>query len=319
MPLPPSEKRRREARERGEVAQSSLATGAAALAAGAAAVALGGAAAGAQIAQLMRASFAGAQPPTAALADAGWLLFRLAAPVLAAAWLAAVLAGLAQTRGLFTAGAFRRRAPWPPWGEAAQGWPAWALAAALALVVAAGAARFAAALAHADTVGAATRAAGEALRTLALRAAGLFALAGVVDYLVRRARLERALEMTRAEREAERREEEGDPRLRAEQRRRHRALAGSSLVDQVARAAVVVAAEGTAAALAPSDEGDGVRVVAAAEGLGAARLVDVARRLGVPVRGDALLAAALAPLRPGDAVPPPHLARARATLRAVRR
>jgi flagellar biosynthetic protein FlhB len=123
--------------------------------------------------------------------------------------------------------------------------------------------------------------------------------------------------MTRAELRAERRHEEGNPQLRAERRRRHRALAGSSLVDDVARAEVVVAAEGLAVAL--RQEGARVRVVAGGDRLQAARIVDVARRLGVAVRGDPLLAAALSGLSDGDWVPPPHLERALRTIRSRRR
>jgi type III secretion system FlhB-like substrate exporter len=55
--------------------------------------------------------------------------------------------------------------------------------------------------------------------------------------------------------------------------------------------------------------------VAAGDRLQAARLVDVARRLGVPVRGDDQLAEALAGLSDGDWVPPAHLPRALAVLR----
>jgi type III secretion system FlhB-like substrate exporter len=75
---------------------------------------------------------------------------------------------------------------------------------------------------------------------------------------------------------------------------------------------VILAAEGMALAL--RQEGAGVRVVVASERLQAARLVEVARRLGLLVRGDDRLASALAELRAGDWVPAPHLPRALALI-----
>ena len=53
-----------------------------------------------------------------------------------------------------------------------------------------------------------------------LRLAALLFVAGLGDYLVRRASLLSQLRMTRAEIAREQREDEGDPRLRQEQRRR---------------------------------------------------------------------------------------------------
>jgi flagellar biosynthetic protein FlhB len=125
--------------------------------------------------------------------------------------------------------------------------------------------------------------------------------------------------MSRAEAERERREDEGDPRLRAEQRRRARALERDPLVDEVARAQLVVTAEGVAVALRLVDGAARVAASAGDERLRAQRLTDVARRLGLPVRADDELALGLAQLPAGADVPPAWQARAQAALRAVRR
>jgi flagellar biosynthetic protein FlhB len=286
--LPPTPRRREEARRAGQVAHSPLLTGAAALLAGAlAAVSMAGPAAR-RLAELFRRAMAGQIPVENGLSQALSLGSWIVLPIAMAALAGAAAAGAAQTRGLFTLGAFERRAR-----EEAAGFMGWALAAALIL--------------FAVLAGRNALAGLPALDGLWPRALLLFAAAGAADFVLRRARLERALAMTRAERRAEQREEEGDPRLKAERRRRQRALAGRSLVDDLARAQVVLAAEGVALAL--KQEPGGVRVVAAGERLQAQRMVEVARRLGIEVRADDRLASALAELKAGDWVPAQHLPR----------
>ena len=125
--------------------------------------------------------------------------------------------------------------------------------------------------------------------------------------------------MSRGEAERERREDEGDPRLRAEQRRRQRALARDPLVDEVARAQLVVTAEGVAVALRLVDGEARIAAAAGDDRLRAQRLADVARRLGIAVRADDELATALAHLPAGAPVPPSLQTRAQLALRAVRR
>ena len=124
--------------------------------------------------------------------------------------------------------------------------------------------------------------------------------------------------MSRAEAERERREDEGDPRLRAEQRRRQRALARDPLVDDVARAGLVVTAEGVAVALRLVD---GLRARGRRRRRAAARQRH--HRRGAAARHRRArrrqLAAALAALPAGATVPAELQARALAALRAVRR
>jgi flagellar biosynthesis protein FlhB len=176
-----------------------------------------------------------------------------------------------------------------------------------------------AALGRADGWAAAAHATLTALGSLGVRAILVVALAGLGEFAWRRAQLLDALSMSRAEAERERREDEGDPRLRAERRRRQRALARDPLVDEVARARLVVTAEGVAVALRLVDGEARIAAAAGDDRLRAQRIADVARRLGLAVRADDELAAALAHLPAGAAVPPELQTRAQVALRAVRR
>jgi type III secretion protein U len=129
----------------------------------------------------------------------------------------------------------------------------------------------------------------------------LLAAAGVGDLLLLRHRHLRNLKMTRSELERDLREDEGDPRLRAERRRLHASLAGKG-----ARAAcVVVNPSHLAVALAHRrDRDDPPVVLAKASGARAATLRREARRMGVPVMHDRSLARALFRLADvGEAIP----------------
>src|SRR5205823_3007441 len=158
---------------------------------------------------------------------------------------AALVAGLAQTRFNFAFGALGRRGDEPePWTATS-----FAAAGALVLLALAGGRALVASLARADGFAAALEVTAASLASLTPRALVVVALAGLGELAWRRAQLVDALSMSRAEAERERREDEGDPRLRAERRRRQRALARDPLIDEVARARLVVTAEGVAVAL----------------------------------------------------------------------
>jgi type III secretion protein U len=308
--VPASARRLREARERGDVAHAPTLTAAAALGGGALALALTARPAAARLISLARAAWGGTGSAREILPTVTAILW----PVVGAVFVAALVAGLAQTRFNFAWGAVGRRRDEPePWAATS-----FAAAAALVLVMLAGGRTLVAALARADGAAAAASVTVTALGSLTARVLVVVALAGLGEFAWRRAQLAEALSMSRAEAERERREDEGDPRLRAEQRRRQRALARDPLVDDVARAGLVVTAEGVAVALRLVD--GSVRVAAAGdERLRAARIADVARRLGIAVRADDVLAAPLAALPAGATVPPELQARALAALRAVRR
>jgi flagellar biosynthesis protein FlhB len=223
--LPPTEKRRREAREAGQVPATPLAPAAAALVAGALIAWATGGGAVERIASLARAAWSGLDPGAAASLIVPTVA-RVALPLALGAWLAAVAVGALQTRGLFSLAAFRRttREPPEPERDGALRPVAWALAIALSVLVLVSVRSTARALASAQGLAGAAQVVAAAARTLLPRALLLIAAAALGDWAWRRLRHERALLMTRAEVERERREEEGDPRLRAERRRRHRAV-----------------------------------------------------------------------------------------------
>src|SRR5947209_2033549 len=137
-----SARRVREARARGEVAHAPTLTAAAALAGGALALAMTARPAAARLVMLARASWSGA----AAVSEIIPALVTLVLPVALAAFVAALVAGLAQTRFNFAFGALGRRGDEPePWTATS-----FAAAGALVLLALAGGRALAASLARAD-------------------------------------------------------------------------------------------------------------------------------------------------------------------------
>jgi len=138
---------------------------------------------------------------------------------------------------------------------------------------------------------------------LAWRLAGVLLLLGGADLLLARRRHQQQLRMTRDEARRDAREEEGDPRHRAERRRVHRALAEAL---PVARATCLVVNPTHVAVALHHRRGSGEapRVLAKGTGQAAARLRSQARRAGVPVVRDPPLARALHRLAEvGDEIP----------------
>ncbi|MCA1665771.1 MAG: EscU/YscU/HrcU family type III secretion system export apparatus switch protein, partial [Myxococcales bacterium] len=258
----------------------------------------------------------------AATADAATTLGELVpavtamvVPVALGAFAAALIAGLAQTRMNVAWGAIGQRRDEPePWAATS-----FAAAAAIVLLALGGGRALVGALVRAEGWAATVSVTAVALSSLTVRALVVVALAGLGESAWRRTQLAAALSMSRAEAERERRQDEGDPRLRAEQRRRQRAVARDPLVDEVARAELVVTADGVAVALRLADGEARIAAAAGDDRLRAQRLADVARRLGIAVRADDELAAALAHLPAGAAVPPALQTRSQLALRAVRR
>src|SRR6185312_12276930 len=139
---------------------SPLATFAAALLGGGMALLLTARGAAARLATFAERAFSGRIDLTGALGELPSLVARMVLPVALAAFGAALVCGLAQSRGLFTLGAFgvRRRDP----AEALPLVP-WGLVAALAMAAALAARPLAAALARTDGTRAAMAAALSAL------------------------------------------------------------------------------------------------------------------------------------------------------------
>jgi type III secretion protein U len=143
--------------------------------------------------------------------------------------------------------------------------------------------------------------AGEAVRGTLGSLAWLLLGAVVAEVLLVRARHRRALRMSRSEVERDVREDEGDPRLRAERRRLQRSAATATR-----RPACVVVNPTHLAVALRHRKGDEAAPVVTAKGAGAraAALRREARRLGIPVVHDPPLARALYRLADvGDEVP----------------
>jgi flagellar biosynthesis protein FlhB len=303
---PPTARRLREARRRGEVPVGRGLVATAATGAGLATAAWGLPSALADVAAQLRGALAAGEGRAAAAASLEALatVLRLGLPSALAAAAGALVAGLLQTRGLvapdlarpqarrLAPGAGLRRA----FSPLSAGRAALSLAAALAaLAVTALALRgilpWLASYPR-RTPGGAAAGIGAAARAVGLPLlAALATVAGAEAALVRH-RHRRALRMTRAEVERDHREEEGDPRLRAERRRRHGALAAGPPSPPVA--VVVVNPTHLAVALTHPPGGDlPPRVAWMASGTRAAVLRRRARRSGVPVVEDVPLARSL--------------------------
>lgn len=305
---PPTPRRLRETRRRGEVAVSRELVAAASLAGGLLALLATGpglaAALGAHLASSLGAAISGDPAPEAALAASARALGRAAAAPMLAALGTGSLAGLVQARFLLVpslAGPrWERIDPRAGLGRV--------LSPARAALAALGAARgilclglgllqlraAAPALAALPGFGAAGLA--EALPALArpqaLAIAALLGAFGVLDLALARRRLSGSLRMTREEVLREQRSEEGEPRLKAERQRTHRALASAGPLRGAAVLVVNPAHLAVALAHRPGSD-EPPLVLAKASGIAAARLRVEARRTGVPLVRDVGLARSL--------------------------
>jgi len=223
--LPPTEKRRDEARAAGRVPVTPLGSAAAALLAGGLIAWATSASGAGRVVALAKQAWTGSLDGAAAMGLVLPAVARTALPIALGAWLAAIAIGALQTRGLLALGAFRRADDPARFDEHALAPVAWALAAALLALTLLQLRSTARGLAHAEGIAGAAQVVLAGFGAIVPRALALFAAAALGDWAWRRVRYERSLLMTRAEVERERREESGDPRLRAERRRRHRALA----------------------------------------------------------------------------------------------
>jgi len=146
---------------------------------------------------------------------------------------------------------------------------------------------------------------GEMLRSFALRAGLALALLAAADYALQRRRWMKGLMMTREEVRQEYKEQEGDPILRSQRRAMHQELATRQVVLEV-RAASAVVVNPTRLAVAVRYDRDRMaapRVTAKGGGAVAKLMRKVAERHEVPVVRDAPLARALFAVDPGRYVP----------------
>jgi type III secretion protein U len=316
----PTPKRLADARRRGDVPFSRELSSAVAFTAAAVVVTWGAPALVARwLAYARAALLAAVADGTAAsswISAARSIAFGMAAPALGAALLAAVVVGVAQTRGpvlvpprfdlsrVASAAGWRRLFDAQAFARAGQGLlkvavvglVAWAvlrpLAGALVGLTGASAPRVLGGL-------------GDLAGRLALRLAAAGLALGALDYLLVARRQLRALRMTREEIKREYKESEGDPETRGERRRLQRELSEQRMVEEVRKADfVVVNPEHIAVALRYDADGEGApTVVAKGERLVAERIKQIAREAGVPIFRDVSLARSLVELAEGGEIP----------------
>jgi flagellar biosynthetic protein FlhB len=120
---------------------------------------------------------------------------------------------------------------------------------------------------------------------LALAVAAALFLLGAVDYGFQRFRFERALRMTRQEVKEELKREEGDPAVRARVRKMQREMARRRMMAAVPKATVVVTNPTHVAVALRYERGvtAAPRVVAKGEGFVAEKIMELARRHGIPL------------------------------------
>ena len=315
----PTPRRLREARRRGDTPISPQLTAAASSLAGMAALAVTFASLSHDVARCMSSALAqsvgSAVDAWPALLRALTLLARTALPLGAAVSLGGLLAGTLQTRGFFSLEVIRVRFDRLHVGKgfarllSGERLLATALEivkAAAALLLAwrlvASASREIAAAPRLD-VSAMPRLLQALVTSIALPLGGLVAAFGAFDLALALRRHRKRLMMSREEVVRERREDEGDPRLRFERRRLHRALAAAVPLRRAT--CLVVNPTHVAVALhhAKGTE-DAPVVVAKGTGESAARMRADARRAGVPIVHDLALARALFRLAEvGDEIP----------------
>lgn len=292
-PFPPSARRRALARSAGLTAASPIVVGAAAwIGAIVAVLVLGRALAerlGAWIAEACSAPGAAEVPQRPSMTAIVGDVLAFVLPLLVAAALAALVAHVAQTRGLWTPRRTLRGAPALEESQAAHGGLAILGAVAIGVVALAWLWAFAPRLAllieH--------PAAGALMLAGFLGSlAAVWVVLGAIDALLRHAELQRSLRMTAAEKREDERLAGADPRWR--ERRAEIARGTASVRDAVAGASVVLLADGAAVAVAwdPVRRPVPVRTVTGTDAR-ATQILALARRHGIAVHRDPELALAL--------------------------
>jgi len=130
---------------------------------------------------------------------------------------------------------------------------------------------------------------------LFLRAAAALILIAGLDYVFQRFMFERSIRMTKQEVKDEWKRSEGDPLIKSHMRRRHRELVRARMMQEVARATVVVTNPVHVAVALRYEPGamDAPEVVAKGQRLMAERIKEVARENSVPIVENPELARAL--------------------------
>ena len=144
-----------------------------------------------------------------------------------------------------------------------------------------------------------------AIFDLGVTIAMLLAAVALADWVLERRKANNALRMTKDEVRQEHREQEGDPQVRAQRRARARRLAFARMMDDVARADVVVVNPIRLAVALRYDPRTmrAPRIVGKGQRLMAARIREVAKANDIPIVEDVPLARALFPKPVGSEVP----------------
>lgn len=314
----PTQKRVDDARRKGQVARSRLSSGGAvtfcALAALLASLPSGSARLTGWAARVLADP---AADPLSAASEGAWELAALLAPAAAAAFLAALVSGVALAGWRVTPVLLLPRAERiDPFAGAGRLFGVRAVLdtgkAVLAAVVVVLVAWSAARPALPDTLRA-VRAEGagavlvslDSVRTTALRAAGALLVLAALDFGLAKRRHRKDLMMTREEVRNEHKEAEGDPRHKGHRKAMHRQLAAGGPARGVRHAtAVVVNPTHVAVALRyDTGECEAPYLVAKGREMDALRLRREAERLGIPVVRDVPLARSLVQYEVGMEIP----------------
>ena len=126
---------------------------------------------------------------------------------------------------------------------------------------------------------------GAALKALFATAGGALAVLAAVDFIQQKRSLMARMRMTKDEQKREHRESEGDPQIRGRRRRRMRELARRRLAAVVPTADLVLVnpTEYAVAIRYRRDEDGAPRVIAKGRGVAAERIRELARTAGVPI------------------------------------
>jgi flagellar biosynthesis protein FlhB len=127
----------------------------------------------------------------------------------------------------------------------------------------------------------------------------------LIDLIYSRSAYMKKMMMTREELKKELKETEGDPSIKGRRQKLHREIALQRMIEDVRKATVVIVnPEHIAVALQWDEETmDAPTVVAGGKEHLAERIIREARRCGVPVIQDVVLAHSLADLQPGEEIP----------------
>lgn len=315
----PTTKRLRDSRRKGEVARSRELAGAAALLAGLAATIATGGRATELLAGWLRGALgralSGDATPASALVDGLSMVARIALPICFVALLGGAVGAIAQVGFHWSAEAvspkLERLDPFAGMKKLFATRNLVQAGLGIVKTLAAGWVAFRGVASAAGSLAQAPRltapGAGALVKAIALpialQLAGVLLAFGILDFLLARRRHVKSLMMSKDEVRREHKEAEGDPRHKAERRRRHRALGN---VAPIARARVVVVNPTHLAIALQHEPGtdDAPLVIAKGAGDEAARIRAEARRCGVPIVRDVPLARALFRLAEvGDEIP----------------